>query len=270
MSKLKAIYEPKGKAKEYADLAVNLFETCRHGCVYCYAPKVMHKNPTEFFGPTKLRKNILQKIQEDAKRLQAEFDQREILLCFTSDPYQSRPGPDDALNRQTVRRVIETLLEHSLNITILTKGGFNSLVDMDILEQYPDQVRYGASLVFANRADCKIYEPNAPPTQERIEALRNFHNKGIRTWASIEPAWSLEDTLQIIDNSHKYVDAYMLGKLNYHPHAKEVDWTEYTQGVVKKLQDLDKPFYIKQDLRRFFYVNIDLHNEMARIRPGLV
>ena len=31
------IYEPKGKAREYSPLAVNLYRGCSHGCLYCYA-----------------------------------------------------------------------------------------------------------------------------------------------------------------------------------------------------------------------------------------
>ena len=32
------IYEPRGKAREYAELAVNLYKGCAHACIYCYAP----------------------------------------------------------------------------------------------------------------------------------------------------------------------------------------------------------------------------------------
>ena len=36
---MNAIYEPKGRAGEYAQLAVNLWRGCPHGCTYpCYAP----------------------------------------------------------------------------------------------------------------------------------------------------------------------------------------------------------------------------------------
>jgi DNA repair photolyase len=33
---MQTIYEPKGKAREYAPLALNLYESCPHGCKYCY------------------------------------------------------------------------------------------------------------------------------------------------------------------------------------------------------------------------------------------
>lgn len=247
MTKLKVIYEPKGKAKEYAELAGNLFETCYHGCVYCFGPFVLNKKPKEFFAPTVARKNIIEKLMADARQLKAANEQREILLSFTSDIYQST----SKICRETTRAAISILLNSGLNITVLTKGGERSLSDFDLFEVYKDQFRYGVSLTFASDIDSLKYEPNAAPTSERIEALKIIHEKGIRTWVSIEPAWSAIDTLEIIDRTHEFVDIYKIGKLNYHPHAEVVDWAQYTKTVLEKLKELDKEFYVKQDLRQY-------------------
>ncbi len=261
---MKVIYPPKGKAAEYAQLAVNLYETCRHGCKYCYAPRVLHKKPEDFFAPTVPRKDIIKNLLSDAKQLKITDDQREILLSFTSDIYQS----DMDICKDTTRSALSTLLNLNLNITILTKGGKRSLRDLALLEHFKNQVRYGVSLTFACDEDSYFYEPNAAPTSERIWALETIYSKGIRTWVSIEPAWSIQDTLKIIEDTHEFVDIYMVGKLNYHPHAAEVDWYEYTIQVVEKLQYLMKNFYIKHDLRN----KIDpekLEYELAQIGPGL-
>ena len=269
MTRLQAIYEPKGRAREYAELAVNLFKTCFHGCVYCYSPNVMHVKPEEFFQPPIPRDKIIPKITADARQLRAVDDNREILLCFTCDPYQPAPSNHD-LVKYTTRSAIKILLEANLNITILTKGGARSLADVVLREQHPTQVRYGATLVFNSDLDSKKFEPRAALTSERIITLQAFHTRGIRTWVSIEPAWSVQDTLNIIDRTHKFTDSYMIGKLNYHPHAKEVDWSNYTQQVVDKLQDLDKQFYLKQDLRKYLHISPQLEKEMAKIRPGAI
>ena len=37
------IYEPSGKAREYAQLAANLYEGCDHRCTYCFGPKALRK-----------------------------------------------------------------------------------------------------------------------------------------------------------------------------------------------------------------------------------
>ena len=268
MTRLKTIYEPKGRAREYAELAVNLYRTCFHGCVYCYSPNVMHVKPEEFFKPPIPRDDIIPKIQSDARQLKAADDRREILMCFTCDIYQPAPHNPD-LVRYTTRSAIIALLEANLNITILTKGGARSLVDMDIIEQYRDQVRYGTTLVFDSDKDSKKFEPQAALTSERIITLEEFHTRGIRTWVSIEPAWSVEDSLNIIERTHKFTDTYMIGKLNYHPHAAEVDWADYTQQVVDKLQHQGKQFYIKQDLRKYLHLFPQLITEMAKIRLGV-
>lgn len=247
MTRLKVIYEPNGKAKEYAELAANLFETCAHDCKYCYVPHVMHKKPEDFFADTKARKDVIENIIKDAKHLKAINEQREILLCFTSDIYQS----DSKTCEETTRAVIDVLFNSDLNVTVLTKGGKRSLRDIDLFETYKDQFRYGATLVFSNDNDSLFYEPFAAPTSERIKALKTIHDMGIRTWISIEPAWSIEDSIDIIDRTHEIVDVYKIGKLNYHPHTDEVDWAQYTKTVVKRLKELNKEFYVKEDLRRY-------------------
>src|SRR3972149_6634508 len=43
------IYEPTGKAREYAELAVNLYSGCGHSCGYCYAPACLKKTRADFY-----------------------------------------------------------------------------------------------------------------------------------------------------------------------------------------------------------------------------
>ena len=35
------VYKPRGRAREYSELACNLYRGCTHGCRYCYAPASM-------------------------------------------------------------------------------------------------------------------------------------------------------------------------------------------------------------------------------------
>ena len=81
------IYEPRGKAREYSQLAANLYRGCGHRCVYCYAPDSTHATKKDFHIP-KPRENVLEKLILDSKELQRERSTALVLLCFTCDPYQ--------------------------------------------------------------------------------------------------------------------------------------------------------------------------------------
>ena len=57
---MKPIYEPKGKAKEYGDYALNIYTGCPHRCYYCFAPTVLHKDRNAFHTNVAPRGNILE------------------------------------------------------------------------------------------------------------------------------------------------------------------------------------------------------------------
>ena len=57
---MNVIYEQKGRAREYAPLACNLYMGCTHGCKYCYAPGCMHKKSEEWHESARARsENVL-------------------------------------------------------------------------------------------------------------------------------------------------------------------------------------------------------------------
>jgi len=83
---MKVIYQPRGRAKEFSPLAANLYRGCGHGCIYCYVPQTIKEKREIFATQPKPRKDVLKYLEKDAKNFRD--DDREILLCFTSDPYQ--------------------------------------------------------------------------------------------------------------------------------------------------------------------------------------
>ncbi len=47
---MKIISIPKGKAKEYAELALNIFKGCTHECEYCYGPTMSRVDRKKYYA----------------------------------------------------------------------------------------------------------------------------------------------------------------------------------------------------------------------------
>lgn len=243
---MKVIYEPKGKAGEYTEkYAANFFKGCSGGCQYCFAWRVLHMKKEEFYGNPRLRSNsIIDDFIEDLEKLDKLGDKSEVFLSFTCDPYQEIES-----GTRVTREAIFQLIQKNQSFCILTKMGKQSERDFDLLSEHPELCRYGATLVFADDDHSKQYEPGAATTSERIESLKKAHELGIKTWVSLEPVWSYADVWSLINRTHEFVDEYKIGKLNYHPHAKEIDWKAFKEGVVELCESFGVNYTLKQDLK---------------------
>lgn len=234
------LYEPKGRAFEYADLAVNLYRGCIHGCEYCFAPSVLRMDRGEFHQVGAPRKGVLEQLERDTAKLAG--DQRNVLLCFTTDPYQ----PADDVHRLT-REAIRILNAGGLGVTVLTKGGLRAVRDFDLLAKDPRNC-FASTLTLDDPADSLRWEPEGAPPAERLEALQIAHHLGIATWVSLEPVLDPEVVYRLIRITAPFVDLYKVGTLNYHPHAATINWSEFRAQVVDLLKTLGKPYYLKRDL----------------------
>lgn len=237
------IYETRGRAREYCELAANLYSGCDHCCTYCYAPSATFKT-REDFCKTTIRKDVMDKFEEDAIVLENRNETRPVLLSFTTDPYNHLD-----VEEQLTKKAIEILHEHGLKVKILTKGGKRSERDFDLLSERPELSQYGVTLVFTDeKLRCEI-EPFAASTEERIESLKKAHGLGISTFVSLEPVWTSEQALELIDLTHEFVDLFKVGKLNYDKQQKNVDWKKFKSDVVAKLNNYKKEYYLKKELR---------------------
>lgn len=205
---MKIIYEPKGPAAEYAPLAATLYTGCGHGCRECYAPLSLHMKREQFHHPS-VRNNVINDLERDARELAGRCDDREILMSFSTDPYQ----PVDVSHKLT-RKAIIILIQNDLRFTTLTKGGLRSTRDFDLTKDYK-KYRYGTSLTLFDDIQSVRFEPDAALPYERIEALKKAHDLGIETWVSLEPIMFPLHTLRLIEATYPFVDEYRIGKLNY-------------------------------------------------------
>ena len=236
----KIIYEPKGRAKEYGDLALNIYNGCSFGCTYCFAPMVLKKDRETFHKIIRQRENFLQKVERDCQL--DLFEDRRVHLCFTCDPYQ-----DIDLELELTREVLKLFKKYNINFKILTKGGLRAARDFDL---YKPGDSFGSTLTFLNDFDSDEWEPNAPDPVLRHAALRMAHMKGIKTWVSLEPVIDPEQSLDIIKATHTFVDFYKIGTINYNDRKKEIDWKDFGTKAIELLEGYGKEYYIKEDLRK--------------------
>lgn len=234
---MSVIYEPKGPALEYSHLAINTHHGCGFACKYCYAPAIARQKLEEWSKNPYPKKDILEKIEKEAKKI--EGDQRKILLCYTSDPYQ------DAEAAKLTRGALLILEKYKLTATVLTKGGMAATQDFDILNR--NMWGFGTSLSLSCKQTKAKWEPHAASIESRANAIKQASEMGIETWVSMEPVIDPQQALNVIDHLIEYVDFWKIGKMN---HRKlDVDWVKFRKDVTKELDDYGANYYIKKELR---------------------
>lgn len=243
-NKLSIIYEPKGAAREYADLALNIYSGCSHGCRYCYAPAALRKKKEVYFSNPSPRDNILRKVKHDAALLSEHESIPEVLLSFIGDPYQPA---ENSLG--LTRSVIEILIENQIPFTILTKG--DPRRDFDIFAGY-EKARIGITMTFIYAEDHAEWEPYATSFQDRFNVLKEANSKGISTWVSLEPVIDPAQALTIIGMCNQYVDMWKIGKLNHNSDvASRVDWKTFVTDAAKTLDCLNARYEFKRSLQDY-------------------
>ena len=195
---MKVIYEPKGRAREYAPLALNLYNGCDHACEYCYMIAMRGELAT-----ATPRRDVIKKLASDLPFIDP---QQPVMLCFATDPY-CKANDEHGLTRQA----LEMLGDAGKRVRVLSKGGRRMMQDADLFEDLGARIEVGVSLIFNDDADAARYEPGAAPTSERIDVIEELYIRGVRTFVSLEPVFRPADALKLIERTVAFVDNYLIG-----------------------------------------------------------
>lgn len=247
------IYEPRTRAREYSDLAINVCNGCNHKCLYCYA-RMMFKRyrPSENFEAVSYRTGIVEAVKNQLSS--GKYKGKKIMLCFICDPYPAN------IDTTLTREIMMAIKEAGANFSILTKGGIRAARDYDL---YGSDDSFGSTLTFMNADDSCKFEPHATLPTSRIAALNYAHQQGIRTWVSMEPVIDPKQTLELIELSMGFVDLYKVGKLNsdncrgseHYEELKQIeqsiDWKDFGERAEALLKGYGKEYYLKEDLKAF-------------------
>ena len=197
---------------EYGDYTLNFVQGCAHGCKYpCYAFLLKKrfgqiKSYEEWLKPY-LVLNTLEILDREIPRLKDKI--KSVQLCFTTDPFMVGYPEIEKMSLD----VIKKLNTAGIMCTVLTKG----ILPIG-LAKYSRKNEYGITLISLDEEYRKKMEPGATPYADRLKALKNLHDKGCKTWVSVEPYPTpnlIDQDLKKILKATSFVDKIIFGRTNY-------------------------------------------------------
>jgi DNA repair photolyase len=177
-----------------------------------------HQEPWGQFVDVKVNAPDLLRLEIGRKR------PKRVWISGVCDPYQ----PLEAKYRLT-RQCLEILTQNSWPVTVQTRSSL-VLRDIDILKEGRD-LEVGFSITTADDSIRRMFEPNAPPIEERVRALDELHRARIRTYVMIAPILPKAESLAEILGGK--VDYVMFDRMNYH----YADWVYRKYGLEDRLTD---------------------------------
>ncbi len=201
---------------EYGDYTMNHVLGCAHGCKYpCYAFLMKKRfgqvGSYEQWLEPYLVSNTMDILDEEIPRLKSRI--KSVQLCFTTDPFMYQY---DEIEKMSLA-AIKALNDAGIKCTVLTKGLLPA-----VLADYTKDNEYGITLISLDEDYRARVEPGAAPYQVRLAGLRALHDRGCRTWVSVEPYPTpnliTQDLSEILD-AIGFVDKIIFGRTNY---SKEI------------------------------------------------
>ncbi|OQB23827.1 MAG: Radical SAM superfamily protein [Firmicutes bacterium ADurb.Bin182] len=197
---------------EYGDYTMNHVLGCAHGCKYpCYAflqkKRYGQVESYEKWLEPYLVSNTLELLDKEIPRLKTKI--KSVQLCFSTDPFMY--GFEEI--KKMSLAAINKLNDAGIKCTVLTKG----LLPPELV-MYSADNEYGITLISLNEEYRERLEPGAAPYENRLAALKVLHEKGCKTWVSIEPYPTpnlIEQDLDVILYAVQFTDKIIFGRTNY-------------------------------------------------------
>lgn len=257
---------------EYADFCINHVEGCSHGCTFpCYAMQMAKrfgkvKTYSDWLKP-KLVENALELLDKEIPKYKDQI--KFVHLCFMTDPFMYK---QDKVGDMTLK-IIERLNKDNIKCTVLTKGIYPGvLIDK---KKYGSNNEYGITLVSLDKGFKKTFEPFSAPYEDRIKSLKYLHDKGLKTWVSIEPYPTPnlveQDLLKILEKVY-FVDKIIFGKLNYNVQSNGFEgnnlfYEKCADEVVRFCEERGIKHHIKFGTRREYDVGTEVIFRKPCIMP---
>jgi DNA repair photolyase len=158
-----------------------------------------------------------------------------IMISSVTDPYQ----PVEKQFKLT-RQCLEVLLAYQFPVSILTKSPL-VLRDLDLIRRFKE-IEVGVTITTDDDKMREIFEPNAPPVEARIRALKELSTNGVKTYAFIGPLLPLNPEA-LAEKIGPYVQSVLIDRMNYSSKTREI----YEFRKLKQWLDYD---YVDEIIRR--------------------
>jgi DNA repair photolyase len=204
------------------DYVINPYTGCQHACSYCYARYMKrfsgHDEPWGQFVDVKI--NAADLLQREIKKK----PMGRVWVSGVCDPYQ----PLEVRYKLT-GQCLAILFQHQWPVTVQTRSAL-VLRDLELI-QSADEVEVSLSIPTGEDRVRQLFEPSAPPIQDRLKALGQLHSAGIRTCAMIAPLLPGAESLPAA--LARKADSVLIDRMNYH----YADWVYKKYRLENALAD---------------------------------
>lgn len=225
-----------------SDYSVNPYVGCTHACKYCYASFMKRfTNHPEPWGEFLDVKHWPEMTNPE------KYKGKELFIGSVTDPY----NPQEEEYGRT-RALLQQLKGSGVKISIQTKSDL-VLRDMELIRTFPD-ARVGFSI---NTLDERFKDDmdNAVSIERRLEAMRQFHEAGIRTTCFISPIFpGITDVMAIIERVKDRCNLVWLENLNLRGNYKSVIM-DCIRDKHSELLSLYEEIYLKN--KRAYWEQLD-------------
>lgn len=178
------------EAKGYLDIgfthSLNPYSGCGFSCKYCYVREMPIQRFKEIpWGEwVDMKTNAAENYKNEIIKLRLKNKPVNIFMSSATDPYQ----PIERKSNIT-RRVLEAMIENPPDLLQIQTRSPLITRDLDLLVSLKERCEVLVSMtVETDREDMKrLFAPYAPGIKLRLKALREVHEAGITTQASISP-----------------------------------------------------------------------------------
>lgn len=213
---------------------MNLYRGCSHGCIYCDSRSSCYHMDHDF-EDIEVKANAIELLETALRRKRSKCM---LGTGSMTDPYIPL---EEELGH--VRKALSLAYQYGFGFTLITKSD-RVLRDLDLLRGINEKTKCVVQMTLTTFDEnlCRKLEPNVCTTKERVEALKQLHDAGIKTVVWLCPL------LPFINDTEEN----LRGILNYCIEAKVYGIICFGMGLT-----------LREGNREYFYAQLD------RLFPGM-